>query len=547
MPENPEAILLSARAAYEKGAWADATDLYLRADAGARLESDDLEALVWAAAVAARDREMLAALERLYYRHEAICNHEECARTAFWSGLRSMMIGEVSLGGGWLQRAEAHAAKTPPGSVQRGFLLLPKVLMARTKGALGDAIGIADDAIAIGQAAGAFDLVALAGSLKGGLLFRLGRIEEGYGPIDETMLLATSGKLSPVVTGVVYCEIVGSCCRVQEMVRAREWTAVLNEWCRQNPQAKAFNGVCQVHRAEVLQLEGKWDEAYAEAERAGEGLQGTTEQTAMATAAYRRGEIHRLQGAYDQADAEYRRADEAGLDPQPGLALLRLAQGREGEARSMIRRAVENAGDMPKRAALLPAAIEILAAAGAPEDAEPFCAEMDRISGAFDTEILARVADQCHGILALAQGEPAAAVPPLDRARRYWSVFGAPYLDARLRLDIATGHLALGEHDRAQTELDAAERLLKTLGAKPDLDRLRTMRSGRPGAGASGLTGREREVLERMAEGMTNRQIAEELALSPKTVNRHAENIFNKLGVASRAAAVATAMKAGAI
>lgn len=547
MPETPETTLCAARAAYENGAWADATDLFLTADAEAPLGSDDLDALVWAAAVAARDQEMLDALERLYDRYEAEGNHEECARTAFWSGLRSMMIGEVSLGGAWLQRAGTHAEHTPPDCVQRGYLLLPQVLTHRLKGALDDALEIADAAIGMGKTAGEFDLVALAGSLKGGLLFRLGRIEEGYAPIDETMLLATSGKLSPVVTGVVYCEIVGACCRVQEMVRAREWTAVLNAWCQRNPQARAFNGVCQVHRAEVLQLEGKLNEAYAEAEKAGEGLQGTTEQTAIATAAYRRGEIHRLKGRFALADAEYRRADEIGIDPQPGLALLRLAEGRMDEAARMIRRAIENAGAMPERAALLPAGVEILAASGAIEDAAPLCVEMSHIADTFENEILARVADQCRGILELAQGDPEAALAPLERARRYWSIFGAPYLDARLRLDIARGHLALGDQARARTDLDAAEKLLRALEAKPDLDRLASLRGGRPSAGAAALTAREREVLARMAEGLTNREIAAELDVSPKTVNRHSENIFNKLGVASRAAAVAHALKAGVI
>ncbi|MGR3320943.1 MAG: LuxR C-terminal-related transcriptional regulator [Pseudooceanicola sp.] len=547
MPEKSETTIVAARAAYAQNAWADATELFLKADRFAPLGTDDLEALVWAAAVAARDAEMLAALEKLYGHHEAAGNHEKCAQAAFWSGLRNMMIGEISLGSGWLQRAGTHAEKTAPGSIQRGYLLLPKVLMHRGKGALDEAIGYADQAIATGQAAGDFDLVALAGSLKGGILFRLGRIKEGYGPIDETMLLATGEKLSPVVTGIVYCEIVSACCRVQEMVRAREWTEVLNEWCRRNPQAKAFNGVCQVHRAEVLQLEGNWAEAYAEAERAGVGLQGTTEQTAMANAAYRRAEIHRLRGALAEADAEYRRADEIGIDPQPGLALLRLAEGRAEEAVTMTRRAIENAGDMPKRAGLLPAGVEILAAAGSFEDAETYCGEMTSIAETFGTEILARVSDHCRGTLALARGDPWAALPVLDRARRYWSIFGAPYLDARLRLDIAKGYLVLGDRDSAETELRAAEKLLVTLGAAPDLDRLRALRGARPAGAASRLTGRECEVLARMAEGLTNRQVAVELGLSPKTVNRHAENIFNKLGVASRAAAVAVAMKSGAI
>lgn len=547
MPETPEMTLRTARQAYALRAWADATEMFLAADADAPLAPEDLEALVWAAAVAARDQAMLDALERLYAHYEAVGDHEQCARTAFWSGLRNMMIGEVSRGSGWLQRAGAHAEKTGPDCVQRGYLLLPKVLMHRGRGALEDAVGIADEAIAIGQAAGEHDLVALAGGLKGGVLFRLGRIEEGYGPIDETMLLATGGRLSPVVTGIVYCEIVSACCRVQEMVRAREWTEVLNDWCRRNPQARAFNGVCQVHRAEVLQLEGNWTEAYAEAERAGEGLQGTTEQTAMATAAYRRGEIHRLRGTFGEAEAEYRRADEIGIDPQPGLSLLRLAEGRTDDAAAMICRVIDRTEDMPKRAALLPAGIEILTAAGALDAAADLCAEMTRIADVFGTEILARVADQCRGILALARGDHGPALAVLDRARRYWSTFGAPYLDARLRLDIARLHLALGDRDSAETELEAAERLLLSLGAGPDLDRLRALRGQAAAGGAAGLTGREREVLARMAEGRTNRRIAEELGLSPKTVNRHVENIFNKLGVASRAAAVARALRSGAI
>jgi tetratricopeptide (TPR) repeat protein len=208
-----------------------------------------------------------------------------------------------------------------------------------------------------------------------------------------------------VVCGVVYCEIVASCCRVLEMVRAREWTSILTEWCQRNPQARAFNGVCQVHRAEVLQLEGHWTEAFAEAERAGDGLRSTTEHTAMANAAYRRGEILRLRGEFDKSDAEYRLAGEIGIDPQPGLALLRLAQGRRDEAIVGIRRALETAGDMPRKTALLPAGIELFIACGDLDAAERLCGEMSDIAGRFGTEILARVADQGHASLAQLGGD----------------------------------------------------------------------------------------------------------------------------------------------
>jgi DNA-binding CsgD family transcriptional regulator len=361
------------------------------------------------------------------------------------------------------------------------------------------------------------------------------------------MLLANSNRLSPVVTGVVYCEIVASCCRVLEMVRAREWTAILDDWCRRNPQAKAFNGVCQVHRAEVLQLEGNWSEAFAEAERAGHSLEGTTEQTARANAGYRRGEILRLRGDYSAADAEYRQAGEGGIDPQPGLSLLRLAQGRNQDAVAMIHRALQTAGDLPRKSALLPAGIEISIACDDLDTAERLCGEMQEIAERFGTEVLTRVADQGYGSLALARGAFADSIPALTRARQYWSEFGAPYLVARLRVDIARGCSELGDLESAAMELDAAEKLFHELGAEPDLARSRTLRANKKPSDSHILTAREREVLALMAAGNSNRTIAEKLGLSPKTVNRHVENIFGKLDVSSRAAAVAKAIKTNTI
>jgi DNA-binding CsgD family transcriptional regulator len=519
----------------------------MQADAEAGLEIGDLEALAWAAGISARDREMLAALERVYAHHAGKEDHEQCARAAFWSGLRYLMIGEAGLGSGWLERAAQHTDKTAADCVQRGYLLLPQVVTHRGKGAYEPAIEIAEKAIAIGKAASEPDLIALAGSLMGGMLFRQGRIDEGYVPIDEAMLLANGEQLSPIVTGVVYCEVVASCCRVLEMVRAREWTAILNDWCQRNPQAKAFNGVCQVHRAEVLQIEGNWSEAFAEAERAGQGLQGTTEQTAMANAAYRRGEILRLRGQFESAEAEYRRAGEIALDPQPGLALLRLAQGRLDEAAAMISRAVDTAREMPRKAALLPAAIEIFIASGDFDTAETFCREMQYIAESFGSEILARVSEHASGSLALARGSYSDAIATLTRARRYWSEFGAPYLVARLSVDVGRGCAALGDIEGAKMEFNVAAKLFHELGAEPDLTRLRAILTAGQSPASAILTARERDVLALMAEGGSNREIGAELGISPKTVNRHVENIFDKLAVSSRTAAVAKALKAGLI
>jgi DNA-binding CsgD family transcriptional regulator len=213
----------------------------------------------------------------------------------------------------------------------------------------------------------------------------------------------------------------------------------------------------------------------------------------------------------------------------------------------MIDRALQTAGDLPRKSALLPAGIEISIACDDLDTAERLCGEMREIAEKFGTEVLTRVADQGYGSLALARGAFADAVPALIRARQYWSEFGAPYLVARLRVDIARGCTELGDFESAAMELDAAEKLFHELGAEPDLARIRTLRANRKPSDSHILTAREREVLALMAAGGSNRTIAGKLGLSPKTVNRHVENIFGKLGVSSRAAAVAKGLKTNTI
>ena len=211
----------------------------------------------------------------------------------------------------------------------------------------------------------------------------------------------------------------------------------------------------------------------------------------------------------------------------------------------MIRRALDTADDTARKAALLPAAIEIFIACNDLKAAQSLCREMDEIANLFGTDILGCVADQGRGLAALARGELADAVAALTRARQYWSEFGAPYLVARLRVEIARAYAGLGDFEGAGIELDAAERPFRELGAKPDLARLRAIRAQNGAPAAGKLTAREREVLALMADGGSNPEIAGDLGLSPKTVNRHVENILDKLAVSSRTAAVAKALKTG--
>jgi hypothetical protein len=114
------------------------------------------------------------------------------------------------------------------------------------------------------------DLIAIGVHEQGHALVRHGRFEEGLRLRDEVMVAVTSGELSPIVTGMVYCNTIGFWQSVYELRRAREWTDALTRWCEQQPDMVAHTGVCLVHRAEIMQLQGAWDAALEEARRAGE-------------------------------------------------------------------------------------------------------------------------------------------------------------------------------------------------------------------------------------------------------------------------------------
>ena len=183
--------------------------------------------------------------------------------------------------------------------------------------------------------------------------------------MDEVLVAATAGELSPIVTGIVYCNTIAFCRDVYELRHAREWTEALTRWCDEQPEMVAHNGLCLVHRAEIMQLQGAWDDALEEARRAAERFtRGVLNQLACGKALYRQGEVHRLRGEFAAAEEAYREASRCGCEPQPGLALLRLAQGKATAAAAAIRRAVGEATQPLARAALLPAYVEIMLAVG---------------------------------------------------------------------------------------------------------------------------------------------------------------------------------------
>jgi DNA-binding CsgD family transcriptional regulator len=356
------------------------------------------------------------------------------------------------------------------------------------------------------------------------------------------MLAATRGLLSPLVTGLVYCGVIGCCQRLYAVDRAREWTAALDAWCRSQPQLGTFTGVCRVHRSEILQLQGEWQQAIDEARHATQGIGGRGDPDGTPAAFYQEGEILRLRGEFEAAEASYRSAHQRGKEPQPGLALLRLATGQAAAAAAAIRQVIGSAPDGLARARHLPAAVEILLAAGEGAEAEQATRDLEGIAGGARNEILDALASHARGSVRLAQGDARGALEPLRRAFSIWQRVGAPYLAARLRVEIASALAVLGDQEGTRLERDAARAVFAELGAAPDLARLDAPAGARE-EHSFGLTPRELEVLRLLATGRTNRAISEQLFLSEKTIDRHVSNIFAKLDVPTRAAATAFAYR----
>jgi DNA-binding NarL/FixJ family response regulator len=537
------------RDAYRRRAWAEAHRCLAAADRRAPLAAADLELLAWAAALIGHDDEFLSLMDRLYQLHLDAGDARRAARSAFWLGLRLLAMREVGRAGGWLGRAQRLAERTD--CVEQGYLFLPVVLRSLGAGDFDAARAAASQAVAIGDRFGEADLSAFGRCLLGCALLRQGDVGTGLALIDEAMVAATAGELTPLLTGFIYCSAISGCNHAYVIDRSREWTAALATWCGSQPDLVPFSGRCLVHRAELMQINGDWHEAIEEARRASARVATRADSETAADSLYQQAEVHRLRGDFAAAERDYRGASELGRDAQPGLALLRLAQGRDQTAVSAIRRVLTATQGRLQRARLLPACVEIELATGDIQGARRAAEELEQIAADFRTAVLGAMAAHARGAVDLADGHPEAALEPLQRAFRVWHEVGAPYIAARLRVLLARAYRALGDRDSATLEVDLAGEVFQRLGAAPDLVALRAL-DGRAGAGSragspDGLSARELQVLRLVASGKTNRVIARELFLSDKTIDRHVSNIFTKTKVASRAAATAYAYQHGLV
>jgi DNA-binding CsgD family transcriptional regulator len=540
LDDEGEDELERGRAAYERHAWKSAYESLSRVDKAALLGAEDLELLATSAYMLGRDNEYLSGLERAHHAYLEAGRTLPAVRCAFWVGINHALRGEMGPAGGWLGRA--HRLVGEEDSVERGYLLIPLVFQHEASGDFTAAASVAAEAAAMARRFGHAEGYALSVQAQGSMLIKAGRVQEGLALLDEAMVTIAGGKVPPLATGIVYCGVILACQEVYEVRRAQEWTAVLTRWCEQQPDLVAFTGRCLVHRAEIMQLHGAWNDALEEARRAGERLARSFNRGAAAQAFYRQGEVHRLRGEFAEAESAYREASRFGWEPQPGMALLRLAQGRRDAAAATIRRAVDEAAQPLRRANLLPAYVEIMLATGNVEEARASCRELEEIAGRYESAMLAALVAHARGASELTAGDPRSALVSLRQAGETWQDLGAPYDAARARVLVADACRALGDDDAAALELEAARGMFAELGAAPDLAQLDAA-ARRSGPDAYGLTPRQLDVLRLVAAGQSNREIAAALVISEHTVARHVQNIFATLGVSSRTAASAFAFE----
>jgi len=533
-----------AREFYGRRAWADAYQAFLRAEHETTLAAEDIDLLALAAYFTGRDEDYLAALERAYHAYCDAGQPLRAVRCAFWLGFRLLMRGEMGRASGWFGRGQRLLDRDARECAERGYLLLPVVEQRLGSGDCEGAYVTAAEAVAIGERCRDADLIACARHQQGRIRLQQGQTEAGLALLDEMMLAVTADELSPLVTGLMFCSVIAACQEVYALDRTREWIAAMARWCEAQPDMVAFAGVCQVHRAEIMQLQGAWPDAIEAARRACARSQGI-DQRATGAAYYQQAEVHRLKGEFAAAEEAYRNASQSGLDPQPGFALLRYAQGRTDAAAAAIRSAVGTTTDRLKRLSLLPAHVEILLAAGDVEGARNACREMEELARTFDTGVPGAIAAQARGALDLAEGDAQAAIGSLRRAFEVWQRIEVPYAAARVRMLIGQACRALGDEDGAGLEFGSAKLVFERLGAAPDLVRIDSLMKGT--SKPHPLTPREVQVLRLVSAGKTNATIATELLLSERTIERHLSNIFTKLDLSTRTAATAWAYEHGLI
>jgi DNA-binding CsgD family transcriptional regulator len=538
MADDAGAVLDAGRRAYAQRDWVAARQAF---DSAGEVVTHDPE-LLYARANCdwwlGRLDEAFPLLVRAHHLFLEAGRPASAAMVALDTGYTHLLRGEHAQGSGWISRS-TRLLEELPDCAERGYLAYLDVELALSVHDLDAVLAAAERVADYGRRFDDRTLTALGALGRGRALVRHGRVAEGMALLDEAMLAAVSDELDPSWAGNIYCHLMQACAEIADLRRAGEWTDVTARWCESMPGAGPFLGICRVHRAQVLQVRGDWAQAERDLDLVCREL-AHFEVEVVAEAHYLRGEVHRLRGDLAGAEACYRQAHGLGREPQPGMAAVALAAGRAEAAAASVRSCLDAAGDAPLvRARFLPLLSEVAEQTGDAESAESVAVELEQLAGTYGTAGFACEAATARGRAELAAGRPVQAAQALRRAVTTWQHLGAVLEAARARRLLARAWDAVGDRDAARLECEAADAEYRRLGVPLPVQQVRP----------DGLTAREAEVLDLVAEGLSNQEIAARLVLSVRTVERHLATVYSKLGLGgrtARAAAVRHAMSAGA-
>jgi class 3 adenylate cyclase len=466
MRDRSDELVEVGRDALERHAWQEAFEALTQADQEGSLNGEGLQLLALAAYWTAHPDQTVGHLERSFSAYLNEGDRAAASMLAFRVGEQHGMRMNFSQAQGWAARAASLAEENPDWPVH-GWLLWMGGLLAWFGSDFEGAVAYYDKALSMASRTGDSDLHGMSLHDKGHALCLLGRVKEGLVLLDEAMAAVIGGELGPDAAGYVYCGMIGVCSRMADYRRAAEWTEATLRWCERE-SVPAFPGVCRIHKAELMRLHGSLTTAEEEARAACEELPLFNFLSGLGPANYEIGEVRRRLGDFPGADEAFTRAHEFGHNPQPGLALLRLAQGRPDAAAAGIREAVTEAGgNHCQQVRLLAAQAEIALAGGDLETAASATDTLEGMVAEYDATALNALAAAVRGAVRLAQGDAAGALPDLRRAQRGWQEVEAPYEVAEVRVLLAKAFRELAEEEAAIMEMGAAKAAFERLGARP--------------------------------------------------------------------------------
>lgn len=526
--------LLEARAAHSRADWAAAYQAYLRAEALGPMTLDDLDAYATSAWRRGHSREALRLSERVYGQLVRT-DPASAAMKAVDIALEWLTRGDLNIAQGWMNRARRLLADTANGSTHCYLAYLDVVVavveqdpveLARRAERMRQLCETVDD-----PALGSLSLVAQAIAA-----LHQGRVADGYALVDEALLPLLAGYVRVEWAGDIYCVVLNLCHKLADHPRMRAWTQSMERWCGVDPPSPYYR-VCDVHRLQLAAADDDYRRLEDELRSASAALEDVNSWVG-AEGFYQLGEVRRRRGDTEGALAAFAKARILGKDPQPGEALLYCSMGESRKAWTDLRVALAGAGPLD-RMRLLRAAVVVALARDDIAEAQRHCDELACGAEAFGTPGYRAWAAHARGALLVRQGEHGAALESFGAALREYRLQQERYDIAEVYEWMALAHKALGDERAAEADIATADNIYEQLAVQP---------SGVCGRGApGGLTRREIEVLRAIACGATNRQVAQRFVISDKTVGRHLANIYTKLGVSSRTAAVTWAHQNGVV